>query len=213
MPTTAMMIEALVQHRAKDPSGCSVPTDYFWQLVERFKADLVNQAFAILCNVPDAEDVAQASLCEAFEGLSGLRDPYQLGNWLRQINRRNALDLLRRRKRDQAGIQRASQDPMRDTSATGGFSRVDLKEIVARAIDALPTDLREIVVLRYWEHLAYQDIASRLGLPIGTVKSQLFRADSMLEQRLRKYVDPASSSKIAETAPPEPGAGHEEAQA
>ena len=67
MPTTAMMIEALVQHRAKDPSGCAMPTDYFWQLVERFKADLVNQAFAILGNVPDAEDVAQAFLHQALE--------------------------------------------------------------------------------------------------------------------------------------------------
>lgn len=203
MPTTAMMIEALVQHRAKDPSGCAIPTDYFWQLVERFKADLVNQAFAILGNVPDAEDVAQASLCEAFEGLNNLRDPYQLGNWLRQINRRNALDLLRRRKRDQSGLQRAIQDPLRDSSATGGFSRVDLKEIVARAIDALPTDLREIVVLRYWEHLSYQDIASRLGLPVGTVKSQLFRADSMLEQRLRKYVESSAQGPSSKSAAPE----------
>ncbi|MBI3827894.1 MAG: sigma-70 family RNA polymerase sigma factor [Planctomycetes bacterium] len=203
MPTTAMMIEALVQHRAKDPTGCAMPADYFWQLVERFKADLVNQAFAILSNVPDAEDVAQASLCEAFEGLNSLKDPQQLGNWLRQINRRNAVDLLRRRKRDRAKLERAGQDPMRDTSATGGFSRVDLKEIVARAIDALPTELREIVVLRYWEHLSYQDIAARLGLPVGTVKSQLFRSDGLLEQRLRKYVDPAGPSK-ANSAAKEP---------
>lgn len=193
MPTTAMMIEALVQHRAKDPSGCAMPADYFWQLVERFKADLLNQAFAVLGNLPDAEDVAQASLCEAFEGLNALKDPHQLGNWLRQINRRNAMDLLRRRKRELLKRERAGHDPMRDTSATGGFSRVDVKEIVARAIDALPTELREVVVLRYWEHLSYQDLAARLGMPVGTVKSQLFRADGLLEASLRKYVEMAGA--------------------
>ena len=89
MATTAMMIEALVAMR-HDERG--VPVDHFWQLVERFRADLVNQAVAILGDRQDAEDVAQDSLCRAFRCLSQLRDPQKLGSWLRNINRNNAAD-------------------------------------------------------------------------------------------------------------------------
>ena len=97
MPTTAMMIDALVAMR-HEPGG--VQADHFWQLVERFRADLVNQAVALLGNRPDAEDVAQDSLCRAFRCLSQLKDPQKLGSWLRTINRNNALQALRRRQKD-----------------------------------------------------------------------------------------------------------------
>ena len=66
MPTTDLMIEALIRHR-EDPEN--VPLDQFWLLVERFRADLVNQGFAILGNLQDAEDVAQESLCRSYRDL------------------------------------------------------------------------------------------------------------------------------------------------
>lgn len=206
MPTTAMMIEALIEHRAKDPAHGSAPPEYFWQWVERFRAGLVNQAFGILGNQADAEDVAQESLCESFEGLAQLKDPRQLGGWMRQINRRNALDLLRVRKGERDKAARARQGAGARDLVTGGYSGVDLREFVARAIDALPEDLREIVVLRYWEHLSYQDIATRLAEPVGTVKSQLFRADALLEKSLRKYVETPAGATPPAAREPESGA-------
>lgn len=95
MRTTSMMVEALLELRHQ-PGG--VPHEQFWQLVERFRADLINQAFAILGNQADAEDVAQDALCRAYVDLHKLQDPRKLGAWLRKINRCHAIDLLRRRK-------------------------------------------------------------------------------------------------------------------
>lgn len=210
MPTTDMMIQALADHRAQCGDSAELPPEYFWQLVERFRADLINQAFSILGNQPDAEDVAQESLCEAFQDLGSLQDPGRLGHWLRQINRRNALDLLRSRKANLGKIERARQESNRWDPVSGGFSKVDLREVVAKAIDSLPGELREIVALRYWEHLSYQELADRLALPMGTVKSRLARADGMLEQRLEKYVrdettDPSMPTGTLEpTEPPKP---------
>lgn len=189
MPTTAMMIEALVALRHGEQG---VPADHFWQLVERFRADLVNQAVAILGGRQDAEDVAQDSLCRAFRCLSQLKDPRKLGAWLRNINRNNALQALRRRRQEpgiaETGQVRRIEAPA--TSPTGtnleAADRERAIEQVARAVDALPDVFREVVVLRYWEQLSNDRIALRLGIPEGTVKSRLARADRELHEKLRR---------------------------
>ena len=189
MATTAMMIEALVAMR-HDEKG--VPVDHFWQLVERFRADLVNQAVGILGNRQDAEDVAQDSLCRAFRCLSQLKDPKKLGSWLRNINRNNALQVLRQRRKAPAQPDTAmyAQVPSPATSPTGTnleeVGRKESIEQVARAVDALPEGYREVVVLRYWEQLNNDEIAIRLGIPEGTVKSRLARADVVLLEKLRR---------------------------
>lgn len=189
MPTTAMMIEALVAMR-HDPGG--VPASHFWQLVERFRADLVNQAVSILGNRPDAEDVAQDSLCRAFRCLAELKDPNKLGSWLRTINRNNALQALRRRRREQSraggSIDEDASAPL--TTPTGTHVAVAQRkrsiEFVARAVDSLPEAFREVIVLRYWEKLRYEEIAMRLGVAEGTIKSRMARADRLLHAALRR---------------------------
>ncbi|MBE7465057.1 MAG: RNA polymerase sigma factor [Planctomycetes bacterium] len=204
MATTDAMIQALVRHRVAYGAGShALPAEHFWQLVERFRADLVNQAFAILGNQPDAEDVAQESLCEAFQELHTLQDAQRLGHWLRQINRRNTLDVLRRRKRRAQQDEAARQQPGVGEPVSGGFSQVDLREIVARAIDTLPDEFREIVVLRYWEGLSYEELGTVLDLPLGTVKSRLARADDLLARKLRKYARPSGDTAAHAPLTPE----------
>lgn len=176
MATTAMMIEALMEMRT-DPSART--HERFWLLVERFRADLVNQAMAILGNQNDAEDVAQESLCEAFQDLSALKDPAKLGAWLRSINRCNALNLRRKRGRMKARHEKLEADGQ-ETRA----EPTDL-EWVARAVDSLPEHYREAVVLRFWEKRSTEEIALILGIPAGTVKSRLSRADEILFRKLR----------------------------
>lgn len=176
MPTTALMIEALLHSRLA-PGG--VPEDHFWMLMERFRADLVNQAFSILGSQADAEDAAQETLCKAFLHLNQLRDAVKLGTWLRSINRREALELSRRKrsaKEERLGTGQlgAIEAPRPAGNPAAG------EEAVARAVDALPEPFREVVVLRYWEKISTEEIANRLGIPSGTVRSRLTRADGML---------------------------------
>ncbi len=190
MPTTALMIEALVKMR-HEPGG--VPVDHFWQLVERFRADLVNQAFSFTGNQMDAEDIAQMSLAKAFRLLPTLKEPQKLGSWLRTINRREALNFLRSRRRNPVYATgeldpNSAAAPM--TTPTGSnmeaVARNTSIEQVARAVDTLPEIYRELVVLRYWEHLDTQQIAERLNIPVGTVKSRMARADCQLLEKLRR---------------------------
>ena len=69
--------------------------DRYWEVVERYRAELVNQALAILGNVADAEDVVQETFCEAFGHQDKLAKVRSLGAWLRTINRANARNRVR----------------------------------------------------------------------------------------------------------------------
>jgi len=182
MPTTAMMVEQLIKMR-EDPNG--VPLDQFWKLLERFRADLVNQAFVILGSQEDAEDVAQETLSHAFLNLAKLRDPSRIGAWLRGINRNLSLNLRRkharaREERLSTGQLGALEAPQDHTS--GPFASV---EMIMRAVDGLPEQFREVLVLRYWEKLSDEQIAQRLDIPLGTVWSRMSRADLILAEKLQ----------------------------
>lgn len=182
MPTTDMMIDAFICMR--DESG-SVCIDRFWMLVERFRADLVNQALAIIGNQQDAEDAAQETLCKAFLYLQRLRDPSKLGHWLRSVNRREAVGLLQRK--NLLKEQRMDTGQLNALEETEPKSDVEeqQQEAVLRAVDSLPKTFREVMVLRYWEKLNTEEIAVRLNAPSGTIRCRLARADRLLIQKLK----------------------------
>jgi len=181
MPTTSLMIEALLDMRHGQGG---VPEDRFWLLVERFRADLVNQALALLGNQQDAEDVSQETLCKAFLELHTLRDAAKLGAWLRAINRCNALSFRRRKQRTKE--ERLDTGQLTALPAPGEAAPPPAPdEALVRAVDGLPEVFREVVVLRYWEKLVTDEIALRLNIPSGTVRSRLARADGMLAEKLK----------------------------
>jgi RNA polymerase sigma-70 factor, ECF subfamily len=185
MPTTEMMVEELIKLR-QDPNG--VPLDQFWKLLERFRADLVNQAYANLSSQEDAEDVAQETLSYAFLNLKQLRDPLKIGAWLRKINKNKAIDLLRRKARSMeerlsTGQMGAIEAPGKTTGPVSGV------EMIMQIVDSLTEEYREVLVLRYWEKLSNEQIAERLEIPVGTVWSRMSRADALLAEKLKLYLN------------------------
>jgi RNA polymerase sigma-70 factor (ECF subfamily) len=177
-----MMNEAFAAMRA-DPR--QTRKHYFWQLVERFRADLVNQAFTYLGCRTDAEDVAQESLCFAFRKLDELKDPSKLGNWLRSINRHNCLAARSKRARQrEVRPTTAEYESLPSQSPQPGEGTDTRLEAVARVIDGLQRPYRDVLVLRYWERMTYAQIAERLHIPLGTVKTRLARGDALLLDRL-----------------------------
>ncbi len=159
-----------ILHRARQDGSNDFP-DQIWELIERYRAELINQAVAILGSVQDAEDVVQESFCEAYHKRQRLAEARSLGAWLRSINRANALDRLRGRKRDPS-----QQDTSPDKAVTGGFGLLEKRESLAQAIEALPEQMRTVVILRYWEHLGYEDIARRMDMPTTTVWALFYDA-------------------------------------
>jgi len=73
--------------------------------------------------------------------------------------------------------------------------RQELEQTVMKAVDALPEELRSAITLREVEGMSYEDIAQKMGCPIGTVRSRIFRAREAIDAQLRPLLDTSSATR------------------
>jgi len=140
-------------------------------------------------NDADADDVVQESYLRALRHFGGFRGDgaAQSRGWMLTIVRNTAYS-WRRRRRPEA--EAAEFDEMLHSEAAGsdGFAaqlaRHDSRETLAQALDRLPPDLREVIILRELEGLSYKEIGDVVDVPIGTVMSRLSRARQRLQAAL-----------------------------
>jgi RNA polymerase sigma-70 factor (ECF subfamily) len=146
----------------------------FDQLVLPHLAAAYNLARWLAGDATLAEDIVQDGVLRALAAFDGFRggDPRA---WLLRIVRNTAYDsITARRKRATAELDEAMADPADDPEAS--FGRVQQQGRLAERLSALPTDLRECLVLRELEGLSYKQVSAVTGVPIGTVMSRLWRA-------------------------------------
>lgn len=150
-------------------------------LLDRHLGAAYRLARAILLDDGDAEDAVQEACLIAWKKRAGLRDPGRLEAWFDRIVVNQCRDRLRRRHRAGA-IAVAWQEAIPTGSAPGAGDALDLDIDVA--LDALDFDHRVVVLLRYWQDRTVEDIAARLEIPEGTVKSRLHYALRAMRSRL-----------------------------
>ena len=137
-------------------------------------------------NHEDAEDVVQEAFLRAFSAFENLRGS-DAKAWLLTIVRNTCLTWLKRNRNATAMI--ALQDQVEDPSEPSPdpeemlFISID-REQVRRALEQLPLEFREVVVLREFEGLSYKEIAATVGVPLGTVMSRLSRGREWLRRLL-----------------------------
>jgi RNA polymerase sigma-70 factor (ECF subfamily) len=136
---------------------------------------------------PDVDDGTNEALRRALEGRDRLRDGEPLRPWLTGIARHVALDALRARRRQRertatpARNDESSPEPLERVadaapSAFDRYADAERREAISRAMSALPEGQRRALVLFHMEGLQYQEIAARLGVPLGTVATWVMRA-------------------------------------
>ena len=158
----------------------------FAQLVERYGPRLRYYLQKAFGRRDGAEDAWQDVWFTVFRKVRGLADPGAFTPWLYQIARRRAYDLLRQRRPSCRPMEEAEQVP--DPSAEAhDFSPEDGQRIHA-ALDELTQEHREVLVLRFLEDMAYEDIAAVTGCQLGTVKSRLYYAKRALRGILERSV-------------------------
>ena len=158
-------------------------------MVEKYRSELINQAFAILGNREDAEDVVQQTFIDAFRDAGRLTQAESMGAWLKSLNRCNALNRLRQKRQSNQKVVNKQEQQPEQTFTTGGFSRIELWESLNQAIKTLPPRSQKLIKLRYWEHLSYKEAAARLKIPESTAKYQLFVATVQLYAKLNVQFD------------------------
>ncbi len=149
-------------------------------LVERHQRVLQSVAFRMLGNREDARDATQSTFVKVFEHLDSYDPDYRFFSWVYRILRNECLNMLRQRRPTEpvSAEWPASGSPMEMLEAS------ERHKLVQAALLTLPVDQREVVVLRHFAGLAYEEIGVTLGVPAGTVKSRLYAARQRLGELL-----------------------------
>jgi RNA polymerase sigma-70 factor (ECF subfamily) len=166
--------------------------DAFAQLVQRYQRRTFNLAFRILHQYDEASEITQETFLAAWQGLPSFRGDARFPTWLYRIAYNCSLKQLEQRKRD-----RALQDAMQAEQLlrhTGDGERTDAalearerQSMLHEQLASLPAKYRIVLVLRHLQEMTYEEIAETLTMPIGTIKTHLFRARNLLKERLEAF--------------------------
>ena len=163
----------------------------FAALVRLHQRQVYALALRMLRDAEDAAEATQEVFLAAWQGLSGFRGDARFATWLYRIAYNHCLKLAERRRREtQVRAEMAAQSAREQRPAGALSARLALeaeramRETVRSEIASLPAKYRAVLTLRHVQELSYEEIATVMRVPIGTVKTQLFRARALLKERL-----------------------------
>ena len=154
---------------------------------------LYRVALRLTGNSSDADDLVQDTLLKAYRAWDQFESGTNAKGWLLTILRHAFINEYRRRRRRPDMVDVDALEPfavfpeVQEEDPQGAFFDRIVDDEVLRSIDGLPEAFRETLVLSDVEGLNYQEIARTLDVPVGTVKSRLFRARRMLQGKLYQY--------------------------
>jgi len=161
--------------------------DTFSLLVQRYQRRVFNLVFRMLQNYEEASEVTQEAFLAAWQGLPSFRGEARFSTWLYRIAYNCALKQLDIRKRDQAlqvALQ-AEQNLEGDDQHNTLLDTLDNQEMVQEQLSQLPPKYRIVLILRHLQEMTYEEMAEVLTMPVGTIKTHLFRARNLLKERLK----------------------------
>jgi RNA polymerase sigma-70 factor (ECF subfamily) len=128
-----------------------------------------------------ARDAVQEALIRAWRDLPGLRDPDRFHAWLYRLTTNACLDIARKRKRR---VQEVELTPLTEPFIGDAPSGVAERELLDEALRRLDPEWRAVVVLHYFVGMPLPEVASELGIPLGTAKSRLHRSLGVMRTTL-----------------------------
>lgn len=165
----------------------------YGEIVRRYEKMVAGIVKGMLGNIQQAEDVGQDTFIRLYYSLSSFRGESKLGTYIQRIAINLSLNEIKRGKRFVSLFSRSNNDdnaPEKEISDTvlNAEEDNDLKEILEKAIAALPDDYRAVVVLRLIQGYSTKESAEILELPVGTVLSRLSRARNHLKEEINKLM-------------------------
>ncbi len=163
-----------------------------WDAVVRlYRRKVFNIAYQFVGGHEEAEDLTQEIFLKVFKSLDTFDRRANFQTWLISVSRNLCIDHYRSVRRERATIDRTVDasdlaPASRDPGPMAALEQRDRLTLLREALAALPEPLREAVLMRDIHELSYQEIADRLGLPEGTVKSRINRGRTGLARRIRK---------------------------
>jgi len=169
------------------------------KLLERYKDSIYFMVLKMVNNREDAEDLTIEAFGKAFSNIEKYSPKFAFSTWLFKIAVNNCIDFIRKKR-----IEKSSLDEKRSNS-DGGEYQIDIKSneldpeenfikeqrkaLANEVVERLPDHYRNLIHMRFFEELSYNEIATKLNLPLGTVKAQLYRSKELLLNILKKGRD------------------------
>ncbi|KLD75924.1 RNA polymerase sigma factor RpoE [Xanthomonas hyacinthi] len=173
-------------------------------LVRKYQHRIVGLIGRYIADWSECQDVAQDTFIRAYRAMGNFRGDAQFSTWLHRIAVNTAKNHLvahnRRPPTDDVDVLDAEQfdsgTRLRDTDTPEReLMRQELEQTVMKAVNALPEELRTAITLREVDGMSYEDIAQKMGCPIGTVRSRIFRARDAIDAELRPLLDTDSATR------------------
>ncbi|MBV9216235.1 MAG: sigma-70 family RNA polymerase sigma factor [Acidobacteria bacterium] len=167
--------------------------DAFGEIVRRWERKIFALCFGMLGREDDARDAAQEAFIAAYKNLKNFRGEARVSSWLHRIAVNQCLTTKRRQKtraEDHLNDEDGSEErvfiaPLMNTPSSRA-EKAERMNLVRQAVGALPTDLRQVIVMKEFEEMTFQEISDTLELPLSTVKSRLYTALKQLRMRLER---------------------------
>ncbi len=185
--TTDLTDEQLVELAiAENPNA-------FGEIVKRWERKIFALCFGMLSREEEARDAAQETFIAAFRNLSNFRGDAKVSSWLHRIAVNQCLTAMRRAKsrsesflddEDESADRIFVAPPNKMPSRTA--EQNERMAIVRQAVNALPPDLRQIIVMKEFEEMTFQEISDALEVPLSTVKSRLYTGLKQLRMKLER---------------------------
>lgn len=167
--------------------------DAFGEIVRRWERKIFALCFGMLGREDDAGDACQEAFIAAYRNLANFRGEAKVSSWLHRIAVNQCLTIKRRQKTraedfldDEDGSQEKVFVAAAHLSPARKTEQAERMNLVRNAVGALPGELREVIVMKEFEDMTFQEISETLELPLSTVKSRLYTALKQLKMRLER---------------------------
>ena len=170
--------------------------DAYTQLMTRYRGAIHQMMFKMVGNNEDSADLTQEAFTKAFTKLPSYEPRYAFSTWLFKIATNNCIDYIRKKRLvtlsiDETIKEDSDQQFSYNIRATTPDPEQKLmtqqrSKLMRALIGQLSTKYRQMIEMRFYQELSYDEIATELNIPLGTVKAQLFRAKEMLHNQLKQ---------------------------
>ncbi|MGC2237385.1 MAG: RNA polymerase sigma factor [Pyrinomonadaceae bacterium] len=167
--------------------------DAFGVIVNRWERKIFALCYGMLSREDEAKDAAQETFIAAFRNLKNFRGDAKVSSWLHRIAVNQCLTTKRRTKTrsesfldDEEGAEDKFFVAPLNLSPSKTTEQSERLQVVRQAVFSLPVDLRQIVVMKEFEDMTFQQISEMLDLPLSTVKSRLYTALKQLRMKLER---------------------------
>lgn len=174
-------------------------TNAFAHLQKKYQRQINSLLRRMVRDPDDVADLVQETFIKAYRALATFQCEHSFEKWLYKIASNNCIDYLRRKRftiisidkpvstSDGGEMSMELPDP-NSPQPDGEMLASERTQVLREAYELLPPKYKEVIRMRHEEEMEYNEIADKLGLPLGTVKAHIFRARQMMYKKLHKHI-------------------------